>query len=95
MDHVYYNNEKFYVKDGVLSILRKGVKSLSEIEGLEKLTNLKVLNLGWNEIENLETLKKLRILHLMTNEISKIKGLNNLTNFHIKNLSNCSHNLCF
>jgi len=51
MDHVYYNNEKFYVKDGVLSILRKGVKSLSEIEGLEKLTNLKVLNLGWNEIK--------------------------------------------
>ncbi len=60
MDHVYYNNEKFYVKEGVLNILRKKVRSIDQIEGLENLFNLHYLNLSWNEISEIEGLENLR-----------------------------------
>jgi len=72
-----------------LDLSRKGIKNISEIEGLEALTELRVLNLSKNqisEIKGLDTLKNLVELDLSSNIITEIRGLTNLTNLRKLNL---------
>ena len=55
--------------------------SISEIKGLDNLTNLIYLDLKHNqipEIKGLEHLQSLKRLNLMGNQISEIKGLESL-----------------
>lgn len=73
---------------GTLYLNTKGITDITEIEGLEHLTNLKKLVLNRNrivEIKGLEKLKSLQILDLSKNEIEELKGLEHLT--HLKSLS--------
>jgi len=58
------------------------------IDGLEKLSNLKRLELGYNigEIRGLENLVNLQELNLCSNKITEIKGLENLIKLKKLNL---------
>ncbi|KKM66430.1 hypothetical protein LCGC14_1481240 [marine sediment metagenome] len=70
-------------KGFVLSIPELGIIDISKIEGLEKLTELRSLDLAGNEfleIKGLEKLVNLEYLDLGYNKISEITGLENLTN---------------
>ncbi|MBA7584206.1 hypothetical protein ES708_26159 [subsurface metagenome] len=70
-------------KGFVLKITFIGLKDISQIEGLEKLTDLKRLDLFGNEIAEIKGLEKLinlEYLILEGNEIAEIKGLENLIN---------------
>jgi len=72
-----------------LNLSRKGIKDISEIEGLEALTNLQVLNLNHNKIVNIRglgTLGNLQDLNLASNQIEVIKNLDHLTNLKRLNL---------
>lgn len=68
-----------------LDLSRKGIESIAEIEGLDKLVNLKTLILADNKItkingfdsKNLTTLQSLSLSH---NRITKIKDLDDLVN---------------
>jgi len=63
---------------------------ISEIKGLEQLTQLQKLELSRNritEIRNLEQLMLLQELELSTNQIAEIKGLENLTQLNKLRLS--------
>ena len=67
-----------------------------KIRGLEKLINLKVLDLSWNNIKEingrLDTLKNLEKLNLSMNiEIKIGRGLNELTNLKYLNLSGAEY----
>lgn len=76
-----------------LDLSRKRIKDISEIGGLEALTNLQVLNLSHNKIvkiSGLETLVNLQDLSLESNKIEAIKNLNNLKNLEMLNLINNS-----
>jgi hypothetical protein len=62
---------------------REYFEPIRTIEGLEKLANLKILDLSRNEIskiEGLENQKKLEKLFLYGNKITDIQGLKHLTN---------------
>ena len=66
-------------------------QSISEIKGLESLTNLQKLYLSNNsitEIKGLESLTNLQLLWLDNNSIAEIKGLEFLTNIQELYLSN-------
>ncbi|MFX0027407.1 MAG: leucine-rich repeat domain-containing protein [Candidatus Hermodarchaeota archaeon] len=66
-----------------LDLSGKEIMDITEISGLEALTDLQILKLSNNqigEIKGLETLKNLLKLDLRGNEISEIKGLKNLSN---------------
>ena len=72
-----------------LNLSGEGIKDITEINGLEALTELQVLNLSKNritEIKGLEPLKNLIKLDLSSNLIAEIKGLRNLTNLKKLNL---------
>ncbi|MCH4198720.1 MAG: cell wall-binding repeat-containing protein [Clostridium tyrobutyricum] len=59
--------------------------SITDISGIENLTNLKTLDLSWNEISDISKLKSLNsleILNLEGNEISDIAPIKDLTNLH-------------
>ncbi|KKN28247.1 hypothetical protein LCGC14_0856280 [marine sediment metagenome] len=63
-----------------------GLTDISQIEGLEKLTDLKKLDLFGNEINEIKGLEKLinlEYLNLSRNEITEINGLENLTNLKV------------
>ena len=63
---------------------------ISEIEGIEKFSNLKYLKLDNNQVSNFEGLKHLKGLHtlyLRNNKISEIKGFENFTNLTLLDLS--------
>jgi len=65
------------------------LRSLNEIEGFERLTNLKELDLYYNsisEISNLENLTNLERINLSHNYIKEIIGLDTLKNLRILNL---------
>ncbi|MFX1520481.1 MAG: leucine-rich repeat domain-containing protein, partial [Promethearchaeota archaeon] len=82
-EFVIYRGKKYKVKKGTLEIRFKKVPDISEIEGLESLTDLKELILDHNkirEIKGLDHLKNLKELDLRHNEITEIRGLENLTN---------------
>jgi len=62
---------------------QKGIIKITEIEGLESLTNLRKLYLNGNritEIKDLGALTNLQELNLSFNEIREIKGLDSLKN---------------
>ena len=67
-----------------------GNNSISKIEGLTNLTNLKILNLGGNQIskiENLDNLVNLKELYLANNKIKDITPLSVNTSLTILNLN--------
>lgn len=82
-DFVTIRGRKYHVKNCTLDLNTIGIKDITEIEGLENLTNLKELNLQYNqirEIKGLESLINLQKLNLMDNKIEDLKGLENLNN---------------
>lgn len=81
------------LKDGesFLDLSYKKITDISQIIGLEKLSELNSLNLSFNkitEIKGLETLSNLKRLYLEYNQISEIKGLENLTKLEYLSLNN-------
>lgn len=67
----------------VLNTSGLGIIDIAKIEGLEKLTELKGLNLGENaifEIKGIDKLINLEYLSFGGNNVSEIKGLENLVN---------------
>ncbi len=90
---VTYLEKEYNVKEIygflTLDLSGKGIKDITEIKGLEALTELQVLNLSKNqikEIKGLDTLKNLVELNLSSNIIVEIHGLTNLTNLRKLNL---------
>ena len=84
---VTYMDKEYRVmeKNGLLTLdlIEKGIKDITEIKGLEALTELQVLNLSRNqisEIKGLDTLTNLVELNLSSNIIAEIRGLTNLIN---------------
>ena len=83
MNYIKINDQKFPVIDDKLDLREKNIKKITEINGLNKLKDLKTLNLRDNDIskiEGLENLENLKELTLGRNYIVKIQGLNNLRN---------------
>jgi len=65
--------------------------SIRKIEGLTRLTNLRVLILCFNEInkiDGLDELRKLEHLELGFNLIKRIEGIHNLSNLRVLELNN-------
>ena len=50
MNEVTHEGEKYKVIKGTLGLVRKKVKSITDIQGLDKLTHLKSLDLEGNDI---------------------------------------------
>lgn len=89
-EFVIIKGNKYYVKDGKLDLSEKGIKDISEIEGLKKMDGLIILNLSSNqliEIKYLETLVNLEDLDLSNNQITEIKNLETLVNLEGLDLS--------
>lgn len=96
----YIREVNYIVKDGYVEELRIWglyLKKVSDINGIEKLTKLKVLDLSGNcleEIDGLENNEKLTLLKFgclhynLGNDIKEIKGLESLKNLKVLNLSN-------
>ncbi len=92
---VEYNGKEYKVKkkDGLLTLdlSWKKIENISDIKGLNTLTNLEVLNL-WNnritEIKGLDALTNLEVLNLRNNKIKVIKGLDNLQKLRRLDLAN-------
>jgi hypothetical protein len=64
---------------------------ISDLRGIEKFSNIRILKLNNNEItevEGLENLEKLEKLFLRNNRITEIEGIENLTNLKLIDLSN-------
>ncbi len=90
----------FLLKEGIISELRiwgLNLEKVSDIDGIEIMTFLKILDLSGNnlrEIDGLNSLKRLELLKFgdlsynMGNQITEIKGLHSLENLRILNLSN-------
>ncbi|KKK77544.1 hypothetical protein LCGC14_2852520, partial [marine sediment metagenome] len=83
--HTFISEEKIFVNPKRLSLDLGGLrlKSISNAIGLEKLVNLRRLELqgnGLTKIEGLEDLNNLQELFLSSNNISKIENLGSLTN---------------
>ena len=75
-----------YEKVTSLSIINH---NLSNVTGLEKLTQLEDLILNNNklaDVKGLEKLTKLRILYLVNNKLTDVRGLENLTQLTNLNL---------
>lgn len=92
---VKYDGKEYEVKrEGgllTLNLPRMGIKKISDIKGLETLTELQSLNLNSNqisEVENLENHINLENLQLGGNLIEIIKGFDNLVNLRVLNLNN-------
>ena len=61
-------------------------QQLTDVKGLEKLTQLTFLNLGDNQLTNvkgLEKLTQLKTLYLHINQLTSVKGLEKLTNLTV------------
>jgi hypothetical protein len=89
LEYVNFKGELFFVKEDKLEILpnrfrgdpKPPIRRLKELQGLEKLVNLKELHLGEHRIELIECLENLvnlEVLNLDYNRITEIKGLDNL-----------------
>ena len=67
-------------------------KSLTSLEGIEHLTNLRELDCSYNQLtslEGIEHLTNLRELYCSNNELTSLEGIENLINLRILY---CSHN---
>ncbi len=96
---ISYNHFKYYVKDGLVKRLKisgHNIRSMYEINGLEKLTSLEILDLTTNQINEISGIDKLINLkslllgdshHNDGNEITEIKGLDYLVNLEYLDLS--------
>jgi hypothetical protein len=88
LQSVYYKGKRYSFMDN-LNLSNQGITDISEIKGIEKISNLHSLNLSYNrisEIKGLEHLEQLEFLDLSYNQITEIKGLDllrNLTNLYI------------
>jgi len=90
-EHVVFNDDIFLVKNNTLNLNSLGINTITEIEGLEKLTTLQELYLSKNkifEIKGFEHLTKLKVLDLSYNKIKQIKGLEVLLNLNHLYLNN-------
>ncbi len=90
-EHVAVHNKVYLVKHNILNLNNLGITSISEIEGLEKLTNLTELSLSGNkisEIQGLEHLTKLKVLDLSKNNITQIQSLDTLLDLNQLYLNN-------
>jgi len=91
MTYVILEEEKRDVKSGKLDLHSMNIEDISEVIGLDTLSQLQVLYLDRNkikEIKGLEKLKRLRVLELSKNFITEIKGLKALGNLQWLNLRN-------
>jgi len=92
MEYVTYGNRWLeFVLNNRLNLSNRGIKDITDIDGLENLIELQSLNLNDNqisEIKGLEKLVNLKFLDLRNNLISDIKGLETLTNLYALWLSN-------
>jgi len=91
MAYVILEEEKREVKSGKLDLHSMDIEDITEIIGLDTLSQLQVLYLDRNkikEIKGLKKLKKLRVLELSKNFITEIKGLKALGNLQWLNLRN-------
>lgn len=82
LEYVAYKGRQIEIKNGELALINKGIENISEIKGLEDLTNLHTLYLYNNlitDIHGLESLTSLERLSLRNNNIKEIKGLEKLT----------------
>jgi hypothetical protein len=83
IEFITIRGEKYHVWNDKLDLSELKISDITEIEGLETLTNLQVLELHSNqidEIKGLENLINLKKLCLGWNQIEEIKGLENLKN---------------
>jgi len=97
MDYVILNGKRikivkqFEFQDyGSLDLSDKKIKTLTSIQGLEKIKRLNTLNLNSNKIKTIRDLKhfdKIDTLYLGDNQIKNIEGLENI-NVHVLSLSN-------
>ena len=82
---------QYSVESKALVLQNKGIKNLSEIDGLDKLVNLKKLDLSNNQISSmkgLESLVNLKVLKLSYNQIQKIEHISSLNKLQILLLDN-------
>ena len=87
---VIVNNEKIIVESDLLNLSNRNIGKISDINGLESLSNLKILILSNNNItiiNNLKNLINLEELDISRNEIEEIQGLESLINLKQLNLS--------
>jgi Leucine-rich repeat (LRR) protein len=80
---VSVNGLEFDAYNGELYLKYLGIQDLSEIEGLQKLENLKILDLSYNELTNvkgLENFTSLKVLNLQNNRLLDTLGLEKLRN---------------
>lgn len=86
MDYVEYNGKRFDVRNNSLSLRDQGIIDITDIKGLDRLTNLISINLEDNKIEKiqaLDTLINLENLYLTHNQITEIEGLEKLLNLKV------------
>lgn len=90
IDYVTYKDEICeFIVNGILELRNIGIKSIQEINGLEKIKKIKLLDLSQNQIakiKGLEHLKNLEVLWLSNNNISEIDDLENFKNLKFLNL---------
>ncbi len=92
IDYVTYKDEICeFIVGGTLHLRNIGIRSIKEINGLEKIKKIRLLDLSQNQItkiEGLEHLKNLEVLWLSNNNISEIENLENFKNLEFLNLRN-------
>jgi Leucine-rich repeat (LRR) protein len=88
-------SKKYEIKDGILNVSNKGIKSFSEIFQdftNEELNSIIALNCSFNQIksfEDLSFLPNLKELYCSYNQIKSCEGLSSLPNLE---KLNCSYN---
>ena len=73
----------------VAKLLNLQDQQLTDVKGLEKLTQLKKLHLGGNQLtdtKGLEKLTQLKELNLSANQLTDVKGLEKFTQLTVLNL---------
>jgi len=75
-EFIKYEGEKIPIIQDVLSLKRKGIRNLSDVIGLNKLTSLQKLDLSYNQLTELpETIGKLTLfqkLDLSYNQLTEL-----------------------
>lgn len=90
MKYVIFKGQRYFTKDHKLDLSKLGIHKISEIENLNKISNLKIMILTFNnikKIEGLDTLSNLEELYINENCIKEIENLNSLKNLKALDLS--------